>query len=71
LRQGVGSHGTDSQGDNVLEEYDHVIMAVTPDVASTIFKPLEKHLQSIPIVKGECIDHRDTSILMDGGLLAA
>jgi predicted NAD/FAD-binding protein len=62
---------TDSQGDNMSEEYDHVIMAVTPDVVSTIFKPLEKLLQSIPVVKGECIVHRDTSILPDGGLLAA
>ncbi|GIK03722.1 hypothetical protein Aspvir_007796 [Aspergillus viridinutans] len=62
---------TDSQGDIVSEEYDHVIMAVTPDVVSTIFQPLEKPLQSIPVVKGECIVHRDTSIVPDGGLLAA
>ncbi|KAF7115215.1 hypothetical protein CNMCM5793_001642 [Aspergillus hiratsukae] len=63
---------TDSQGVNVSsEEYDHVIMAVTPDVVSTIFKPLGKLLQSIPVVQGECIVHRDTSIIPDGGLLAA
>jgi metal-dependent hydrolase (beta-lactamase superfamily II) len=60
----------DSQDDKVFsEQYDHVIMAVTPDVAAAIFKPLEKLLRSIPTVKGDCIVHCDTSILPDGGLV--
>lgn len=60
----------DSQNDKVSSaEYDHVIMAVTPDVVAAIFKPLEKPLRSIPTVKGDCIVHCDTSILPDGGLL--
>ncbi|KAL4976607.1 FAD/NAD(P)-binding domain-containing protein [Aspergillus desertorum] len=60
----------DSQGDNVFsKEYDHVIMAVTPDVVAAIFKPLENVLQQIPIAKGECIVHRDTSVLPEGNLL--
>jgi hypothetical protein len=51
------------------EEYDHVIMAVTPDVVAAIFKPLEKLLRQIPVVKGDCIVHRDTSILPESDLL--
>jgi hypothetical protein len=61
---------TDSQGNNVFSgEYDHIIIAVTPDVVAAIFKPLEKLLQQIPIVKGDCIVHRDTSILPESDLL--
>ncbi|KAF9887988.1 hypothetical protein FE257_009377 [Aspergillus nanangensis] len=41
--------------------FDHVIMAVTPNVVGAIYEPLKSTMRSLPVVVGESIVHRDVS----------
>jgi predicted NAD/FAD-binding protein len=43
--------------------FDHVIMAVSPDVAGLIFEPLRKDMAHVPTIYVESIIHTDTSML--------
>lgn len=48
-------------------EFDHVIMAVTPNVVAAIYEPLRKPMSSIPIAVGESVVHRDNSTIPECG----
>ncbi|KAE8387983.1 hypothetical protein BDV23DRAFT_195489 [Aspergillus alliaceus] len=41
--------------------FDHVILAVPPNVVSAIYEPLRDVLSSIPVIHGESVIHRDRS----------
>ena len=47
------------------KDFDHVIMAVTPNVVGTIYKPLQEAMSSIPVVFGESVVHHDISTIPD------
>ncbi|PLB33185.1 uncharacterized protein BDW47DRAFT_7091 [Aspergillus candidus] len=52
-----------STKDSRSNDFDHVIMAVTPNVISAIYKPLQDTLDSIPVTSGESVVHRDLSTI--------
>lgn len=59
---------TDSKTNAVSsKDFDHVIMAVTPNVVGTIYEPLRETMSSIPVVSGESVVHRDISAIPDCG----
>ena len=47
--------------------FDHVIMAVPPNVVGAIYQPLQGALDHIPVAFGESVVHRDTSTIPDCG----
>lgn len=47
--------------------FDHVIMAVPPNVVGAIYQPLREVMKSIPVLPVELIIHRDTSIIPECG----
>lgn len=47
--------------------FDHVIMAVTPNVVGAIYEPLREPMTAIPVVSGESVVHRDTTAIPDCG----
>ncbi|KAE8145397.1 hypothetical protein BDV25DRAFT_164780 [Aspergillus avenaceus] len=49
------------------KEFDHVVMAVTPNVVGAIYEPLRTTLSSIPVISGESVVHYDRSTLPDCG----
>lgn len=49
------------------KSFDHVIMAVTPNVVGAIYEPLRESMAAIPVVSGESVVHRDTTTIPDCG----
>ncbi|RAQ49898.1 hypothetical protein AFGD_010008 [Aspergillus flavus] len=47
------------------KQFDHVVMAVTPNVVGAIYEPLRKLMSSIPVNQGEAVVHRDRSSIPD------
>lgn len=45
--------------------FDHVVMAVPPDVVGSLFEPLREAMRVIPVIWGESIVHNDTSSIAD------
>jgi len=43
--------------------FDHVILAVAPDVVGQIFKPLQHHMAKMPTIMVESVVHNDHSVL--------
>ncbi|KAE8350117.1 hypothetical protein BDV28DRAFT_139771 [Aspergillus coremiiformis] len=61
---------TDSKSKEVhSKQFDHVVMAVTPNVVGAIYEPLRKAMSSIPVNQGEAVVHRDRSTVPDCGQL--
>ena len=59
---------TDSKTNTVSsKDFDHVIMAVTPNVVGAIYEPLREVMGSIPVISGESVVHRDVSAIPDCG----
>jgi predicted NAD/FAD-binding protein len=55
---------TDSKSKEVhSKQFDHVVMAVTPNVVGAIYEPLQKVMSSIPVIQGESVVHRDRSTI--------
>ncbi|KAL2365664.1 hypothetical protein RJZ56_001424 [Blastomyces dermatitidis] len=54
----IGREGTLHQ-----QDFDHAIMAVTPDVVGAIFQPLRSTMTQVPTTPVESIVHNDTSSL--------
>ncbi|KAF7595457.1 hypothetical protein BBP40_006079 [Aspergillus hancockii] len=55
---------TDSKSKEVQsKQFDHVVMAVTPNVVGAIYEPLRKIMGSIPVNRGESVVHSDTSTI--------
>ncbi|OJJ42088.1 hypothetical protein ASPZODRAFT_77734 [Penicilliopsis zonata CBS 506.65] len=54
-----------TQSDAVLlsAEFDHVVLAVTPNVVASIYPALRESMRCIPVVVGESVVHRDLSSL--------
>lgn len=47
--------------------FDHVVMAVTPNVVGAIYQPLRNAMKSIPVVPVQSIIHRDETIIPECG----
>lgn len=47
--------------------FDHVVMAVTPNVVGTIYQPLRGAMKSIPVVPVQSIIHRDATVIPNCG----
>lgn len=60
---------TDSNSKTYSTDFDHAIMAVTPNVVGTIYEPLQKAMGLIPVVCGESVVHHDASTIPDCGQL--
>ncbi|KAE8390585.1 hypothetical protein BDV23DRAFT_154864 [Aspergillus alliaceus] len=59
---------TDSKSTEVhSRQFDHVVMAVTPNVVGAIYEPLRKAMGLIPVNQGESVIHRDRSSVPDCG----
>jgi predicted NAD/FAD-binding protein len=56
---------TDFSEKHRSSDFDHVIMAVTPDVVAALFEPLCELMHAIPVVRGEVVVHHDTSTIAD------
>lgn len=55
----------DSNKESFSSYFDHVVMAVTPDVVGTLFEPLRETMRVIPVVRGESVVHQDTSAIAE------
>ncbi|ODM17571.1 hypothetical protein SI65_07246 [Aspergillus cristatus] len=47
--------------------FDHVVMAVTPNVVGAIYQPLRDAMKSIPVVPVQSIIHRDAAVIPECG----
>lgn len=56
---------TDSNGQDHISAFDHVVLAVTPNVVAQIYEPLREMMNMIPVISGESVIHRDTSAIAD------
>ncbi|CRG91371.1 hypothetical protein PISL3812_08419 [Talaromyces islandicus] len=45
--------------------FDHVVMAVPPDVVGSLFEPLREAMRVIPVIWGESVVHNDFSSIAD------
>ncbi|PGG97704.1 hypothetical protein AJ79_09112 [Helicocarpus griseus UAMH5409] len=57
------SYRTSADGTIHTSDFDHVIMAVTPDVVGAIFHPLRAAMAQVPTTPVESVVHNDTSSL--------
>lgn len=63
-KTGVQVKYTTAQGQEASEMFDLVVLAVSPDIAATLFSPLHSQLSAIPTTTVETIAHTDqTSIV--------
>lgn len=53
----------DSQSSSRL--FDHVVLAVTPDVVGAIFQPLQSAMKAVPTTTVQSVVHRDFSRILD------
>ncbi|KGY14995.1 hypothetical protein PABG_12109 [Paracoccidioides brasiliensis Pb03] len=57
------SYMSNTDGTIHQRDFNHVIMAVTPDVVGAIFQPLRSAMAQVPTIKVESVVHNDTSSL--------
>lgn len=60
---------TDANDQHNLSDFDHVIMAVTPNVVGTLYEPLREMMDIIPVISGESVVHHDASAIVDSSEL--
>lgn len=65
-RQTEDTHGLTS---STKEEFDTVILSVSPDLVSKIFKPLQRAMASIPTIRVESTVHTDDEYIGSPSLL--
>ncbi|KAL3469215.1 hypothetical protein BJX99DRAFT_252177 [Aspergillus californicus] len=63
VREGT-SPGEDGKGVEEEKEYDHAIIAVTPDVVGRIFSPLEEKMRVIPTTSVQSVVHQDSTRIL-------
>jgi hypothetical protein len=55
----------DSDRETHSSDFDHVIMAVTPNVVGALYEPLREAMKVIPVFSGESVVHRDQSVITE------
>ncbi|KAE8553845.1 hypothetical protein TMatcc_006670 [Talaromyces marneffei ATCC 18224] len=55
----------DFDGESHSADFDHVIMAVTPNVVGALYGPLREAMKVIPVFSGESVVHRDQSVIAE------
>lgn len=61
--EGVQIQYTTADGQPASEDFDLVVLAVSPDAAATLFSPLSTHLSTIPTTMVETVAHTDETSL--------
>ncbi|KAH8703653.1 hypothetical protein BGW36DRAFT_89562 [Talaromyces proteolyticus] len=59
----------DSNDKSHISYFDHVVMAVTPDVVGALFEPLREVMREIPVIWGESVVHYDSSAIANSSRL--
>lgn len=60
---GIALHYIDAAGEHKVENFDLVVLAVSPDVVSAVFEPLRETLRRIPTTTVQTVAHNDMSTL--------